>query len=93
MIELRIRDNGLGLNWDQLNVLIKERNFVPEADQTLADVVFSEGVSTRKAITQTSGRGVGLAAIRQIAQKLKGDVHIKDRDDQKGCDLTLCFAK
>ncbi|MDQ3235747.1 MAG: Hpt domain-containing protein, partial [Pseudobdellovibrionaceae bacterium] len=72
MIELTIRDNGRGLDWGRLNILIKERNFKPEGDQTLADVVFAEGVTTSPTITQTSGRGVGLSAIRQIARRLHG---------------------
>jgi chemotaxis protein histidine kinase CheA len=48
-----------------------------------------EGLSTAEKVSQTSGRGVGLAAIRSIAQKFRGDVHIKDRDNQPGCELLI----
>jgi tetratricopeptide (TPR) repeat protein/HPt (histidine-containing phosphotransfer) domain-containing protein len=88
-IVLSIQDNGRGLNWTRLQQLIEERKFVPGPGQTLADVVFLEGLSTAEKISQTSGRGVGLAAIRKIAQDFHGDVHIKDRDNQPGCELLI----
>jgi tetratricopeptide (TPR) repeat protein len=88
-IQLSVQDNGRGLNWTRLQELIKERNFVPEPGQSLADVVFLEGLSTAGEVSQTSGRGVGLSAIRRIARTLKGDAHIKDRKDQPGCELVI----
>lgn len=88
-IVLSIQDNGRGLNWTRLQQLIEERNFVPGPGQTLADVVFLEGLTTAEKVSQTSGRGVGLAAIRRIAQNFRGDVHIKDRDNQPGCELLI----
>ncbi len=88
-ILLSIQDNGRGLNWTRLKQLIQERNFVPGPGQTLADVVFLEGLSTAEQISQTSGRGVGLSAIRKIAQSFQGDVHIKDRENQRGCELLI----
>ncbi|WP_176736451.1 ATP-binding protein [Oligoflexus tunisiensis] len=88
-IQLSVQDNGRGLNWTRLQELIKERNFVPEPGQSLADVVFLEGLSTAAEVSQTSGRGVGLSAIRRIARTFKGDVHIKDRENQPGCELVI----
>jgi chemotaxis protein histidine kinase CheA len=72
-----------------LQQLIEERKFVPGPGQTLADVVFLEALSTIEKISQTSGRDVGLAAIRRIAQDFRGDVHIKDRDNQPSCELLI----
>jgi chemotaxis protein histidine kinase CheA len=88
-IVLSIQDNGRGLNWTPLQQLIKERNFVPCPGQSPADVVFLEGLSTAEQLSQTSGRGVGLSAIRRIALSLQGDVHIKDRENQPGCELLI----
>jgi hypothetical protein len=39
--------------------------------------MFTDGISTREAVTETSGRGVGLAALRDVCTRLGGtiDVH------------------
>lgn len=90
-ISLQVKDNGAGLNLERLQKLAQERGFVPGPGQTLADVLLLDGVSTAETVSETSGRGVGLAAVRAICQELQGTLRIAANPDGPGTllDITL----
>ena len=43
-------------------------------------MLFLDGVSTAEQVSETSGRGVGTAAIRSTIRALGGEVKIRPRD-------------
>ena len=47
-------------------------------DAQLADLIFLDHISTLQTTTELAGRGVGLAAVRSEARKLKGDVVVRN---------------
>jgi len=57
--------NGLYTEQDKLN------------DDQLSELVFHSGLSTSEAVSDISGRGVGMDAIRKFVEKIGGTVEIK----------------
>jgi two-component system chemotaxis sensor kinase CheA len=47
------------------------------SDEEIAELIFTPGLSTATEITQVSGRGVGMDAIRKFLNKYGGDVQLK----------------
>ncbi|MDQ3231586.1 MAG: ATP-binding protein, partial [Pseudobdellovibrionaceae bacterium] len=84
-----VRDNGIGLNLEKLRALSESRGFRPTSDQTWTDVVFEVGVSTAENLTISSGRGLGMAAVREIAQKRGGQVRIRPAPSGTGTELEV----
>jgi signal transduction histidine kinase len=75
-IVLTVKDDGAGINWDAVRARA-ERVGLPTSDRgALVDALFADGFSTRDEATDTSGRGVGLSAIRAAARALGGDVRV-----------------
>lgn len=75
---ITIADNGVGLNEARATELANKIGFVPGKDQTLYDVLFLDGISTVENVSQRSGRGVGLAAVKNIADHFGGRAYIEN---------------
>ena len=67
-MELRIGDDGRGLALHKLYEKGLSNGVfapgIPPSPQQVADLVFDSGVSTADKVTQVSGRGVGMDAVR-----------------------------
>jgi chemotaxis protein histidine kinase CheA len=75
-LELTLHDDGKGLALGKLREKGK-LNGLLQADSTrqeVAELIFQQGVSTAQTISQISGRGVGMDAIRKFLRDLGGDV-------------------
>ncbi len=59
-----VADNGVGIDWTALAAQLARAGMPHTTKRELVDGLFADGVSTRTTITQVSGRGVGLAAVR-----------------------------
>lgn len=92
-ILVNFRDNGQGINFDQLALVAAQRNMLWNSREDLLELIFAEGTSTAHKLTETSGRGVGMSAIRALCRNWGGDAHIKPRTSQSGTDLSLSFAR
>lgn len=86
---LEVQDNGQGLDLDLLKALAKQRAWAGQTFAELTPMLFLDGLSTAEKATATSGRGVGLAAIRAIAEKWQGSARIMPNASGKGCCLTV----
>ncbi len=93
LIRVTLEDNGGGLDLAKLQELALQKGFRPEKDQTIADVVFEDGVSTAEAVSLSSGRGVGMSAIKQICEELGGTARIGPASSTLGTRVTFTFAK
>ena len=58
-----VADDGRGIDWDAVRRRAGVPLDTPPGD--LQDFLFADGFSTRNEATETSGRGVGLAALKQ----------------------------
>lgn len=81
--EIIIRDDGRGINSEQLieNALIKgliSQKDVPNlSDEDTLNLIFLDGLTTKDTASAVSGRGVGLAAVKETVSQLKGQISVK----------------
>lgn len=80
-IVIEVTDDGGGLNRDKILAKAIERSLV-KVDQQLNDkeiynLIFEAGFSTADAVSNLSGRGVGMDVVRRNIQALRGTVDIE----------------
>ncbi|MGN7612712.1 response regulator [Magnetococcales bacterium HHB-1] len=91
---IELSDDGRGLNFKGIRQQALKQNLRTEKEldalsqSQLANLIFQSGFSTRSMITDLSGRGVGLDAVRASVERLKGTVHVESAPGQ-GCKFTL----
>lgn len=80
MIHIDIRDDGCGVDIDVLRYRLKshfpEKNVAQMSDAEIMNSIFEDDISTGDKITEASGRGVGLGALRVAVQKMGGSITV-----------------
>lgn len=67
---LRIRDDGRGIDWAAVRRAAVARGLPVATHDDLVAALFADGLTTRAAVTDLSGRGVGLAAVKAACDRL-----------------------
>ncbi|MBI6705355.1 chemotaxis protein CheA [Pseudomonas viridiflava] len=84
-IVIEIADDGAGLNRERILERAQERGLVASGavltDQEIYNLIFEPGFSTAEAVTNLSGRGVGMDVVKRNITLLRGTV---DLDSQPG---------
>jgi two-component system chemotaxis sensor kinase CheA len=79
-------DNGRGFDLDALRNTAEARGMMPagggQDGEALIDLVLHGGISTSPAVTEVSGRGIGMDVARDVAVQLHGDVSVRNRPGQ-----------
>jgi chemosensory pili system protein ChpA (sensor histidine kinase/response regulator) len=81
-VVLTIRDDGRGIDPERVREVAVERGLLTaEAaaglpDDRLYDLLFTPGFSTKRQVSELSGRGVGLDVVRTKVEALKGTVGV-----------------
>lgn len=88
-LRLSVRDDGRGIDWERARLRAAGLGVVAADQPQIAEALFLDGLSTRDEVTELSGRGVGLAAIRDACRKLEGECKIGVGPDGVGTEL-LC---
>lgn len=93
---IKVIDDGKGLDLEALQAKAASIGLIA-ADQELAEqdiinLLFSSGVSTAKAITDISGRGVGMDVARRNVESLGGSIAVQTQQGQ-GSAFTLQLPK
>lgn len=81
-IVIEVSDDGRGLNRDKILSKALERGLsVPDnpTDAQVWDLIFQPGFSTADAVTDLSGRGVGMDVVRRNIQALGGEVQLESK--------------
>lgn len=80
-IVIQIIDDGAGLNEERILKKAIERGLVSQSDNLepsqIHDLIFQPGFSTAEAVTDISGRGVGMDVVRRNIQELNGTVEVE----------------
>ncbi|SNX70921.1 two-component system chemotaxis sensor kinase CheA [Cereibacter ovatus] len=91
-VVIRIGDDGRGLNRDRIRAKAVA-NGVISADALLTDaamnaLILEPGFSTAEAITELSGRGVGMDVVKKTIEGLRGSIEV-DSVEGRGTTFTL----
>lgn len=73
---VQIEDDGRGIDWEAVRKRALERGLPSTTREDLTDALFKSGFSTRSIVTEMSGRGVGLHAVREACVALGGRASI-----------------
>jgi len=85
-IVIEIADDGAGLNRERILAKAQERGLVASGavltDQEIYNLIFEAGFSTAEAVTNLSGRGVGMDVVKRNITLLRGTVDLDSRPGQ-----------
>jgi len=83
-IVIEVADDGAGLSRERIVRRAREQGLVADAHEgdeaDLQRLIFSPGFSTAAAVTEVSGRGVGLDVVRRNVESLRGSVSVASRE-------------
>lgn len=86
-IELTVADDGAGIDAAKVKAAASKLGLVSVdgaeklGEQEVQALIFHSGISTSSIITDISGRGLGLAIVREKIERLGGGVMIESRHD------------
>ncbi len=80
-IVIRVADDGRGIDTERVLAKARAKGLVPESavlsEEAIHALIFEPGFSTADAVTDISGRGVGMDVVRQNVEKLRGRIAIQ----------------
>lgn len=78
---LEISDDGAGVNLERVRAKAQEKGLLAPGesvdDQKTLEYLFAPGFSTANAVSNVSGRGVGLDVVKVSIEGLRGQVHLE----------------
>jgi two-component system chemotaxis sensor kinase CheA len=90
IVTIEVSDDGRGLDVEAIKTAAVQRGIcTPSALDSMSTaeiqaLIFAPGFSTRPAVTEISGRGVGLDVVRANVELLKGNIEVEFTPNQ-GC--------
>ena len=77
-IVIKIADDGAGLNIKKLREKGLEKGLISEQsnENEIANIIYFSDVSTVENVTEISGRGVGLDAVKTFLKENGGDINV-----------------
>lgn len=91
-IIIEIIDDGAGLDTDRILQKAREKGLVAEEEELTTEaihqLIFKAGFSTVDAVSDLSGRGVGMDVVRRNINELNGTIELKSTKD-KGSRFTI----
>ncbi len=76
-LEFQIGDDGAGIDWEDIRRLAQSRHLPHASHAELLSALCTDGLTTRSQVTTLSGRGVGMAALRQRVLTLGGTLDVR----------------
>jgi chemotaxis protein histidine kinase CheA len=86
-VEVSVSDDGAGIDWDKVADVAVEQG-IPFVLSDLSPLLFQPGFTTADQVSDFSGAGDGLAAVRDILEKVNGVVHVESPKG-KGTTVTM----
>lgn len=91
-IDISVSDDGRGINYPDLEKKARESGLIKENEkadhQKLLSFIFQSGFSSKSSVTEISGRGVGLNAVKDDVKSLGGTIGIASHPG-KGTKFTI----
>jgi two-component system chemotaxis sensor kinase CheA len=83
-VVIEIVDDGRGIAWERVRQRAEERGLPSASRADLIEALFAPELSTRDQVTTTSGRGMGLSAVRDEVESLGGSISMTS-ETGRGC--------
>jgi two-component system chemotaxis sensor kinase CheA len=84
-LSIEIRDDGRGIDWDRVRERAARLGLPGTTRDELIAALFTDGMSTKDEVTDISGRGVGLSALREAAVHEGGAISIQSEPQRGTC--------
>lgn len=92
---IELTDDGQGIDRTKTLAKAREKGLISKdrldqdyTDEEISNFLFAPGFTTAAAITEISGRGIGLDVVRSTVRSMKGDVSIKSTPGE-GCTFKM----
>lgn len=86
-LKLVVEDDGGGIDPERIRNKLQEKHpdksYEHESDHEIIYHIFDQDFSTAEQVTTISGRGVGMSAIKEIVERMKGEIKL-DSEVGKG---------
>jgi two-component system chemotaxis sensor kinase CheA len=95
-VEVRVTDDGRGVDLPRVKRKAVERGIISEReasdldDRSALNLIFASDLSTSPIVTEISGRGLGLAIVRESVETIGGSVDVTATPGQ-GTEFVLLF--
>ena len=80
-VHISVTDDGGGLKTEKIRARALERGLIDEgsdhSEDAINQLIFAPGFSTAESVSSVSGRGVGMDAVRDFIEDLRGAVDVK----------------
>lgn len=91
-VVITIRDDGRGIDRDRVRAKAEAQGLIEPgaaiSDPDLLQMIFHPGFSTAAAVTNLSGRGVGMDVVKRTIEALRGSIDIASRPGE-GSEVSL----
>jgi two-component system chemotaxis sensor kinase CheA len=79
---LEFSDDGRGIDWDKVRASVAEERRSTVTQANLEELLLAGGISTASAVTEVSGRGIGLSDVARRCEDLGGSLSL---ESVRGC--------
>ncbi|NEQ40422.1 MAG: hybrid sensor histidine kinase/response regulator [Okeania sp. SIO3I5] len=94
---IEVIDDGQGLDIEQIIKTAIKQGVCTQAElaymtqKQIQSLIFNPGFSTKKFVTEVSGRGIGLDVVKTNVEELKGSISIESQR-RKGCFIRIVLS-
>lgn len=88
-VVVSISDDGCGVDWKKVAQKAAAAGLPTATHADLEDALYADSISTRDQVSETSGRGIGLGAVRKLVTSLGGQIEI---ESAAGLGTTIRFV-
>lgn len=76
-LDLSVSDDGRGIAWEKLRARASALGLPCAASAEVEELLYADAVSSRDVVTETSGRGVGMGAVRALVRASGGSIGVE----------------
>ena len=89
-VHINVRDDGRGIDFEAVREKARQRRLPYGSHDELVAALCADGLSTKDEVTELSGRGVGMAAVRIATEELGGRIVLESRPGE-GAKFSFIF--
>jgi len=78
-VVLCVADDGRGIDWQAVRERAQKLGLPHATPAELEEALYGDGLTTREQATETSGRGLGMGAFREVVRACGGTITIESR--------------